>query len=73
MAVRQEVTAALEQVSSHMNYSYFLDHHLAFECPTYPGKDHLCIVNIMLDDECPLATAKYAFAVQTSLNSAPFY
>ena len=35
---------ALEQVGSHMNYGYFLDYQFAFECPSHPGKEHLCVV-----------------------------
>ena len=48
-AVRQEVTAALDVVSSHMNYSYFLDYQFAFECPIHPGKNHLCVFNNTLN------------------------
>jgi len=51
VAVRQKIKAALEQVGSHMKYGFFLDYQLAFECPTHPGKIHLCIVDNML--ECP--------------------
>ena len=43
-AIRQQVVAALEQVGSHMNYGYFLDYQFAFECPSHPGKEHLCVV-----------------------------
>ena len=42
VAVRQEVTAALEEVGFNMNYGY-LDYQLAFKCPSHPGKDHVCI------------------------------
>ena len=49
IAVRQKVTAALEQVGSHMNYGYFLDYQFAFECPSHPGKDHLCVLDLSLD------------------------
>ena len=45
VALRQQVVAALEQVGSHMNYGYFLDYQFAFECPTHPGKEHLCVVD----------------------------
>ena len=44
VAIRQQVEAALEQVGSHMNYGYFLDYQFAFECPSHPGKEHLCVV-----------------------------
>ena len=43
-AIRQQVVAALKQVGSHMNYGYFLDYQFAFECPSHPGKEHLCVV-----------------------------
>ena len=43
-AIRQHVVAALQQVSSHMNYGYFLDYQFAFQCPTHPLKEHLCVV-----------------------------
>jgi len=48
MAVRKAVVAALEKVSSHMNYGY-LDYQFAFECPSHPGKHHLCIVDNLLE------------------------
>ena len=41
-AIRQQVVAALKQVCPHMNYGYFLDYQ--FECPTHPGKEHLCVI-----------------------------
>ena len=44
MAIRRQVVAALEVVGSHMNYGYFLDYQFAFECPSHPGKEHLCVV-----------------------------
>ena len=43
-AIRQQVVAALEQVSSHMNYGNFMDYQFAFECLSHPGKEHLCVV-----------------------------
>jgi len=49
VTIREEVTAALEKVGSHMNYGYFLDFQLAFKCPIHRGKDHLCIVDNMLE------------------------
>ena len=44
VAIRQQVVAALEQVSCHMNYGYFLDYQFAFDCPSHPGMEHLCVV-----------------------------
>ena len=43
-AIRQQVEAALEHVGSHMNYGNFVDYQFAFECPSHPGKEHLCVV-----------------------------
>ena len=43
-ATRQQVVAALEQVGSRMNYGNFVDYQFAFECPSHPGKEHLCVV-----------------------------
>ena len=43
-AIRQQFVVALEQVGSHMNYGNFLDYQFAFECPSHPGKEHLCVV-----------------------------
>ena len=44
-ALRKAVAAALEKVSSHMNYGFFLDYQFAFECPSHPGREHLCVVD----------------------------
>ena len=44
VAIRQQVMAALEQVGSHMNYGNFQDYQFTFECPSHPGKEHLCVV-----------------------------
>ena len=43
-AIRQQVVAALEQVGSRMNYGNFEIYQFAFECPSHPGKEHLCVV-----------------------------
>ena len=43
-AIRQQVVAALEQVDSRMNYGNFVDYQFAFECPSHPGREHLCVV-----------------------------
>ena len=40
VAQRKVVAAALEKVSSHMNYDFFLDYQFAFECPSHPGREH---------------------------------
>ena len=49
IALRKAVAATLEQVTSHMNYGFFLDYQFAFECPSHPGREHLCVV----DSESP--------------------
>ena len=49
VALRKSVAASLEQVNSHMNYGFFLDYQFAFECPSHPGREHLCVV----DSESP--------------------
>ena len=42
--IRQQVVVALEYVDAHMNYGNFVDYQFAFECPSHPGKEHLCVV-----------------------------
>ena len=44
VSLRTEGQEALEQVCSHMNYGNFVNYQIAFECPSHPGRDHLCIV-----------------------------
>ena len=51
VALREEVKQALEQVGSHMNYGNFVDYQFAFECPSHPGRDHLCIVKDRQSDK----------------------
>ena len=43
--IRREVESTFERVSSHMNYGYFMDYQFAFECPSHPGREHLCVVD----------------------------
>ena len=43
--IRKEVESTIEKVSSCMNYGYFMDYQFAFECPSHPGRDHLCVCN----------------------------
>ena len=50
VALRKAVAASLEQVNSHMNYGFFLDYQFAFECPSHPGREHLCIVEGTLEN-----------------------
>ena len=51
VSLREEVKEALEQVGSHMNYGNFVDYQFAFECPSHPGRDHLCIVKDHLSEK----------------------
>ena len=45
VAIRKEVESTFEKVSSHMNYGYFMDYQFVFECPSHPGREHLCVVD----------------------------
>ena len=44
-AVRGIVESTLKTVTSRMNYSFCAEYQLSFECPSHPGRDHLCTVN----------------------------
>ena len=50
-AVRGMVESTLKTVSSRMNYSFCAEYQLSFECPSHPGRDHLCTVS--KDDGSP--------------------
>ena len=43
-AVRGLVESTLKTVTSHMNYSFSAEYQLSFECPSHPGREHLCTV-----------------------------
>ena len=43
-AVRGIVESSLRTVTSHMNYSFCAEYQLSFECPSHPGRGHLCTV-----------------------------
>ena len=43
--IRKEVESTFEKVSSCMNYGYFMDYQFAFECPSHPGREHICVVD----------------------------
>ena len=43
--IKKEVESTFEKVSSRMNYGNFMDYQFAFECPTHPGREHLCVVH----------------------------
>ena len=42
--VRGMVESTLKTVTSNMNYSFNAEYQLSFECPSHPGRDHLCTV-----------------------------
>ena len=42
--VRRMVESTLKVVISKMNYSFCAEYHFSFECPSHPGRDHLCTV-----------------------------
>ena len=43
VALKKEIAAVLEQVSSRMiNYGFFLNYQFAFECPNHPEREYLC-------------------------------
>lgn len=44
-AVRGLLEDTLREVSSRMNYSFLADYQLGFECPSHPGREHLCVVD----------------------------
>ena len=50
-AVRGMVESTLKTVTSRMNYSFCAEYQLSFECPSHPGRDHLCTV--ARDDTSP--------------------
>ena len=43
--IRKEMESTFKKVSSRMNYGYFMDYQFAFECPSHPGREHLCVVD----------------------------
>ena len=59
IALRKAVAAALEMVSSHMNYGFFLDYQFAFECLSHPGREHLCVVDSESDTPKIMSCYKY--------------
>ena len=44
-AVREIIESTIKTVTSRMNYAFTASYQLAFECPSHPGRDHLCVVN----------------------------
>ena len=49
--VRGLVESTLKTVTSRMNYTFTAEYQLGFECPSHPGREHLCVVDS--DDPSP--------------------
>ena len=49
--VRGLVESTLKTVTSRMNYTFSAEYQLGFECPSHPGREHLCVVDS--DDPSP--------------------
>ena len=49
-SIRGLVESTLKVVVSRMNYSFKAEYRLGFECPSHPGREHLCVVDT---DEAP--------------------
>ena len=43
--VRKVIIDTLEVVTSRMNYNFSMEYQYGFECPTHPGKKHLCVLH----------------------------
>ena len=43
--VHKVITDTLEVVTSRMNYNFSMEYQYGFECPTHPGKKHLCVLH----------------------------
>lgn len=42
--IRALIESTLKTVTSHMNYGFHVEYQLSFECPSHPGRKHLCVV-----------------------------
>lgn len=42
--VRGVIQSTLKTVTSNMNYYFSMKYKFGFECPTHPGRDHLCVL-----------------------------
>ena len=62
-AVREMVESTLKVVTSKMNYSFCAEYHLSFECPSHPGRDHLCTV-----EKCNVSIPRSEFLKNVVLN-----
>ena len=43
-SVRRVIQSTLHTVTSSMNYSFSMEYQFGFECPTHPGRQHLCVL-----------------------------
>ena len=50
-AIREIIEHTLKTVTFHMNYAFSVSYQLSFECPSHPGRDHLCVVDS--EETCP--------------------
>ena len=62
--LKKEVESTFEKVSSRMNYGYFMDYQFAFECPTHPGREHLCV-------QCEESSPNLMLCLQDMTNVVP--
>ena len=43
-SVRRVIQSTLHTVTSSMNYPFSMQYQFGFECPTHPGRQHLCVL-----------------------------
>ena len=43
--VREVIQSTLSTVTSAMNYHFSMEYQFCFECPTHPGREHLCVLD----------------------------
>ena len=43
--LRKAISSALDKVSYHMNYGFFLEYQFAFECQSHSGREYLSVVD----------------------------
>ena len=59
--VRRLVESTLKTVTSGMNYSFNAEYQLSFECPSHPGREHLCVIE----------NENYMFCLSNAKNPQP--
>ena len=62
-SVRRVIQSTLRTVTSSMNYSFSMQYQFGFECPTHPGRQHLCVLRKVGD--------KHMWCLQDSKNVLP--